>query len=78
MFSICKGRSGISEVSLISSSLLEILSEFHNLNLPRILLKTMLVYCAFPGRKSFTLQVLVMQLEASDKIGILCNGWTSC
>lgn len=78
MFSICKGRSGISEVSLISYSLLEILSEFHNLNLPRILLKNMVVYCAFPRRKSFTLQVLVMQLEASDEIGILCNGWTSC
>lgn len=78
MFSICKGRSGIPEVSLISSSLLEILSELQNLNLLRILLKKMLVYCAFPGRKSLTLQVLIMQLEASDEIGILCNGWTSC
>lgn len=39
MFSICKGRSGISEVSLVSSSLLEILSEFQNPNLLRILLK---------------------------------------
>lgn len=43
-----------------------------------MLLKNMQRYCAFPGRKFFTLQVLAMQLEASDKIGILCNGWASC
>jgi len=61
-FYLGEGKNEVSEVSHISSSALEILNGIQNLNLPKMLLKNILCYCAFPGRKSITLQVFAVHL----------------